>query len=89
MRWRLATAALFTCLLATGCGGSRHGRRPERPRHQAVVVGTFVSTGGAFRWLIDTDGPQPTVAAENRHQARRTGDCLVRPPRSVESRTAT
>ncbi len=32
----------------------------------------FVSTGGDFRWLIKTEGPQPTVAVENR-QAGTTG----------------
>jgi hypothetical protein len=63
VRWRLATAAVFTCLLTTGCGGAT--RTP--PRHHVMVAGTFVSMGGAYRWLIRTEGAQPTVAAENRH----------------------
>jgi hypothetical protein len=66
VRWRLATAAVFTCLLAAACGGSGHRPRPAIARHAVVAHGTFVSTGGAFRWLIRTEGPQPTVAAENR-----------------------
>ena len=67
MRWRLATAAVFTCLLATACGGSSGDHRPAGVRHRIVVPGTFVSTGGAYRWLIRTEGAQPTVAAENRN----------------------
>jgi N,N-dimethylformamidase beta subunit-like protein len=67
VRWRLATAAVFTCLIAAGCGGSSHRQYPAGRRHQVVAHGTFVSTGGAYRWLIRTEGAQPTVAAENQH----------------------
>jgi len=64
VRWRLATAAVLTCLLGGGCGGSNHHQRPA-DGHHVIARGTLVSTGGAYRWLIRTQGAQPTVAAEN------------------------
>jgi hypothetical protein len=64
--WKLAAGALLTCAVVAGCGGASH-RKPVERRHQLVVAGTFVSTSGAYQWLLQTDGPQPTVAAENRH----------------------
>jgi hypothetical protein len=32
-----------------------------------IVAGALISTGGPYRWLVKTEGAQPTVAAENRH----------------------
>lgn len=60
----LTIAALLSCwaLAGAGCGGShRHGKRSLPP----PVAGTFISTGGRYRWLVRTDGAQPSVAAEN------------------------
>ena len=55
---------LLACLALAGCGGSSHRRHAQQ---QVVVAGTPISTGGAYRWLVRTEGAQPTVAAENRH----------------------
>jgi len=66
VRWRLATAAVITCLLAAACGGSGHSSYSSGRAREPVVRGTFVAAGGAFRWLIRTAGAQPTVAVENR-----------------------
>lgn len=62
-RWATALA-LLACLLPAACGGSAHRRQPTR--RQVIVAGQLISTGGRYRWLVETEGPQPTVAAENR-----------------------
>ena len=67
MRWRLATALTLSCLLAAGCGGSSHHPDSATASQVIVVRGAFVSTGSAYRWLLRTEGAQPTVAAENQH----------------------
>jgi len=67
-RWATALA-LLACLFLAACGGSSHRRHPAH--HQVVVAGTLISTGGRYRWLIKTEGAQPTVAAENRHAGTR------------------
>jgi hypothetical protein len=62
-RWATALA-LFACLFLAACGGSTHRRAA---RHQVIVAGALISTDGPYRWLVKTEGAQPTVAAENRH----------------------
>jgi hypothetical protein len=62
---KLIAAALLTCAAVAGCGGTSRHHHPTARR--VVVAGTLVSTGGPYRWLIRTDGAQPSVAAENRH----------------------
>ncbi|MBV9803202.1 MAG: hypothetical protein JO130_08440 [Solirubrobacterales bacterium] len=65
MGWKRTTAALLGCLIVAGCGGG-HRTRASASR-QRPVDGTPVSTGaGAYRWLVQTQGAQPTVAAVNR-----------------------
>ena len=65
MHAKLIAAAFLTCVALAGCGGTgRHHPTAQR----AVVAGSLVSTGGPYRWLIRTDGAQPSVAAENRQQ---------------------
>ncbi|MBV8999849.1 MAG: hypothetical protein JO304_12360, partial [Solirubrobacterales bacterium] len=64
---KLIAAAFLTCVAIAGCGGT--GLHPTTRR--AVVAGTLVSTGGPYRWLIRTDGAQPSVAAENRQPGTR------------------
>jgi hypothetical protein len=58
--------ALFGALVAAalaGCGGGNHARahRPSNSVARAPVL------SGPYRWLVRTTGPQPTIAAENRH----------------------
>jgi hypothetical protein len=58
-RWRLPVAiavALGVVAPCAGCGGGR-----------VHTTASASATGGSFRWLVRTQGAQPTVAAENRH----------------------
>ena len=60
---RVATAlTLLACLPLAACGGSTHRHQSGHP---VVVAGTLISTGGLYRWLVKTEGAQPTVTAEN------------------------
>jgi hypothetical protein len=51
-------AANLLALLIAACGGGR-GTAPKRVVRPAPAA--------PYRWLITTQGPQPTVASENRH----------------------
>ncbi len=62
---RATALTLLSCLSLAACGGLGH--RGRATRHQVVVAGTLISTGGPYRWLVKSEGAQPTVAAENRH----------------------
>ena len=62
-RWATALVVL-ACLFLAACGGSSHRRHAHG--HQVVVAGVLISTGGPYRWLVKTEGAQPTVAVENR-----------------------
>ncbi len=55
-------ALLATLALAGGCGGGGHGGPTDRP--DASVARRRPSD---YHWLVATTGPQPSVAAENRH----------------------
>jgi hypothetical protein len=59
---RKLTTALLVCVFAAGCGAGGH----PRPAPRRAVAGKLISFGGAYRWLVRTQGAQPTVAAENR-----------------------
>ncbi len=78
MRLRVLLAGVLAAGALGGCGGaarwfhaSQTGppslARPQRasphPRHHVPP--------GPFRWLIRTDGPQPSIAAENRNRGTR------------------
>lgn len=64
MRRILTLATLLACVAlgVMGCGGSHRRLRRSSP---PPIAGTFISTGGPYRWLVQTDGAQPSVAAEN------------------------
>ncbi len=64
MGWKRTTAAFIGCLAVAGCGGGH--RTGASARHPTPVAGTLISTGGVYRWLVQTEGAQPSVAAENR-----------------------
>jgi hypothetical protein len=51
-------APAVVLLTIAGCGGKAH--------HKAAAAPT-----GPYRWLVSTDGPQPSVAAENRNPGTR------------------
>ena len=80
MLGRATGLVLIAGIALTACGGSSHRRQANR--HRVVAVGTLISTGGSYRWLVNTDGAQPTVAAENRH-AGTTAWRLPGPPAQV------
>jgi hypothetical protein len=63
--WRLTALVLIVCGLVTGCGGARHRLATTRPGGRPIR-GILISTGEPYRWLVRTDGAQPSVAAENR-----------------------
>ena len=68
MSWKLTTA-LLACVAATmaGCGSaSSHHRRPRRAASNTPFAGTVVPTDHRYRWLVRTEGAQPSVASENR-----------------------
>ncbi|MBV9605448.1 MAG: hypothetical protein JO027_10085 [Solirubrobacterales bacterium] len=65
MSRRLLPGVFIVCCLLAGCGGARH-RPAARARSPRPVAGTLISTGGRYRWLVQTSGAQPSVAAENR-----------------------
>ncbi len=66
MSWRLATAALFVCALAAGCGADRHDHLTAGHPLPSAIAGSPVSLRGTYRWLVPTTGAQASVAAENR-----------------------
>lgn len=66
--------AVAGCSLAAGCGAATHLlRRPARRPVRAVASPTLVAVGAygsparPYRWLIRTEGAQPTAAEENRN----------------------
>ena len=84
MTRKLTTAALLGAAAAVGpgvvagCGGATHLlRQPAAQPVQPVVPATLVSIrphrprARPYRWLVRTEGAQPTVATENR--SRGTG----------------
>jgi hypothetical protein len=69
---RLVAVIVITGVLA-GCAGAAHDRAGRAQQAPAPARGTV--TGGAagapYRWLVPTQGPQPTIAAENREPGTR------------------
>lgn len=76
MTCKRAVAPVVLALLATACGGATHKARSHSPRASGAL------TAGSYRWLIPTDGTQPSVAAENRQAGTRTWR-LPGPPSDV------
>ncbi len=50
-----------------GCGATHHRRSAA---HRQPITAAAVT--GPYRWLVPTQGPQPSVAAENRNSGTRT-----------------
>lgn len=75
MSWKLvASTALATVALAA-CGSGSHPAgtgtaAAGATRARAPGIGQGAS--GPYRWLVATQGPQPTVAEENRHPGTRS-----------------
>jgi N,N-dimethylformamidase beta subunit-like protein len=70
---RVALSAVSVTALMAACGGSHARRHP---------AGAKPITNQPFAWLIQTHGPQPSVAVENRHPG--TGQWrLPGPPEDV------
>jgi hypothetical protein len=65
-------AVILLAAIVGGCGGSSHHVRAKRPR----------ATPFPYRWLVQTRGPQPSVADENRQHGTR-GWRLPGPARDV------
>ncbi len=61
---RSIVGAVLLALAASGCGGSSSRPGPS-PRPAPTA------RHHAYRWLVPTEGPQPSVAAENRNQGTR------------------
>lgn len=62
----LAALALSVALAACGAGAAHHHRSSPLPAGHAVGVAP-----GAYRWLVQTTGPQPSVGTENHHVGTR------------------
>jgi hypothetical protein len=60
------TVAVLLASVAAGCGGGTHVHRAAGTR------GGRGAAAGAYRWLVPTTGPQPTVAEENAHPGTTT-----------------
>ncbi len=61
-----ALSALTLALCVAACGGGAPARHVDRP---GAAQRTGRAPGrGAYRWLVRTSGPQPTIAAENRNR---------------------
>jgi hypothetical protein len=63
----LTTAALLVCAAVAGCGGASHPQQTAQHPSRPPVAGVPGSTVRPYRWLVPTHGPQPSIAAENRH----------------------
>ena len=85
--WVLLAGVLATGAL-TGCGGAArwfhasNAGAPSLKLSPHPVPKRHRVPAGPFRWLIRTDGPQPSIAAENRNRGTR-GWRLPGPARDV------
>lgn len=61
---------LTACGLVAGCGGARRRHAMTGPPVKPIQ-GILISTGVSYRWLVRTDGAQPSVSAENRQPGTR------------------
>jgi hypothetical protein len=80
----LPALAIAIAALLAGCGSETHqsaGRLPARAA-SAHEIAPNASAAASFRWLVRTEGAQPTVAAENRHRGTR-GWRLPGPARDI------
>jgi hypothetical protein len=89
LRLRVLLAGVLAAGLIAGCGGAARWFHPSWAGHASAASSRHPglhprhrSPAGPFRWLIRTDGAQPSIAAENRHRGTR-GWRLPGPARDV------
>ncbi len=64
--WKGVIVILLTATALAGCGGGRHDHKKLASLGAYPFYRTLASLQDGYRWLVPTEGAQPTVAAENR-----------------------
>ena len=65
---RGAVVAVVTASVCCAAGGCGTGNHIVAHRGSGAVVAPPPHKDGPYRWLVQTTGPQPSIAAENRHR---------------------